>query len=221
MLWPCQAWLRGVALSKHKAFVKQSCKLSPKVLKLKGKASWDDSIPCINCIMGNDSPWALKFAESCWEVSKTVNFLHCPKCGKVASSHGGSFQRRDLDLKVKCAFCSCRKPCRTWQCPCKMPWHACSIHGNSFIMSYQNHTDICNKPINRNVSRKRKATVKQCAHSTDEDAFMWRHAKRVKLLKQQGLKRAGIFLQTQTSKTLRRPTVLGPILEDRFRHLPA
>ena len=171
--------------------------------------------------MGNDSSWALKFAESSWEVANTVVFLHCPKCGKVASSRDGSFQRRDLDLKVKCAFCSCIKPCRSWQCPCKMPWHACLIHGNGFTKPNIDDTEHSIKPRVKHIPNKRKASGNLDTSSMSDGSFMWRHAKRVKRLNQQGLKRAGIMLQTQSSKTIKRPTVLGPILEDRFPNLPA
>jgi len=41
------------------------------------------------------------------------------------SSGDKAFQRKDLDIKVKCRFCFKAEAVGFWSCPCDLRWHSC------------------------------------------------------------------------------------------------
>ena len=203
-------------MRKHKDFVFKNYKLNPRVLKLKGKAGWDSTIPCLQEAKHGPSSWLNKFAEGNVPPAKHVYFYHCPSCRKVESSQRGSFQRFNMDLKIRCGFCAKGNPCKDWKCQCERQWHSCPLHMDGYTCKATKDVSLAGqpgvKPFNLKAGQKRSA-----AGST----LRMRRAKRLRSGEQRSLKRTGIVLESNGLKALKAPTALGPILGDRFSHLHA
>ena len=53
--------------------------------------------------------------------------LNCPKCGKP-SNRAFTCLYHLKPRPVKCPYCSCTTTAAKWQCPCNIPWMACTSH---------------------------------------------------------------------------------------------
>ena len=105
-------------------FINYNKNLVPHELKLKGKVSWDSTIP----ILSHDYIW-----NASWEAVQSsdelrlprlcVAFYKCPRCNMVEPSSCGDFQTVDLDKKHKCFYCSFNSEVKLWKCQGDTRWY--------------------------------------------------------------------------------------------------
>jgi len=97
---------RSASHAKHRQFINGQCNLIPHELKLKGKAAWDSNLPIMTHNPAPGVKWADLFKEERFQPQPTAVFHSCPGCGGLESSLRANFQRRDLDVNIKCGSVS-------------------------------------------------------------------------------------------------------------------
>ena len=211
---------RTASAKTHDDFINFKVKLIPHILKLRGKAGWDSTIPILTDNGEGARGWGHLFEEKSMVPAPEAAFFKCPSCIGVESSLRANFQRRDLDQKIKCPFCGKGSPSRKWKCTCGQPWHACETHKYSFKAGDddpcpdqpskgQPFQDASRAPHKRKVSK--TSLVEPDAVIADDN----RRAKAIKAANR-GVKRKADIILGDRPSVLRRPTLLGPILKERF-----
>ena len=161
--------------------------LIPHELKLKGKVGWGSSIPIMTAYSEEKSSWELLFEEECMRPVSEAALYSCPSCKNVESSLRNSFQRRDLDLKIKCMFCKKRIPVKSWSCACASQWHACPVHYRHYRPNTGDNTCPDSHPLKgqpsnhargNGIKRKRAG-----GHLADYDAMLDDDLRRAKAIK--------------------------------------
>ena len=212
--------VRGGSMEKHKQYVKGNINLIPHELKLKGKAAWDSNLPIKATRSTSGGKWADLFKEERFQPPPTAVFHSCPECGGLESSLRARFQRNDLDVKLKCGFCLKAFPLKRWLCECAQPWHACETHAGCF--KPRDDASSGGQLLNGHLSepargsgnearvRTRRLTTPESILADDS-----RRAKAQKVFKK-GEKRKADVILGDVPVALKRPTLLGPILNERF-----
>ena len=207
--------LRTASLKKHHAFVNGTLNLIPHDFKLKGRAGWDSNLPIMTNCIEEESRWA-KLFKQCYirPLSYTV-FHHCPSCSKGESSQRGAFQRRDLDIKLKCGFCQKSSPVRTWKCQCGTQWHTCAMHRGGYMQMQElmppGECPLTGQPLRGQPPHKSPTAKRRVNRPYDEAAGV----KKAKTPEIRGVKRKNIIFNDVHGR-LKRPTLLGPVLSGRF-----
>ena len=122
-------------------------------LDLKGKASWDDSMPTLTSLQERCQalvPEPVLIHEHSDEAYYKMHTITCPSCGHMNIAQEKQLQQTNLELKIKC--CSCCKLWASvgWKCCCGVRWHTCFRHARKA------HTRVEGKraEITRNKSNK-------------------------------------------------------------------
>jgi len=212
--------IRSVSGQKHDQWVKGEINLIPHELKLKGKAAWDSNLSIKATAPTSGDKWADLFKEESFKPNPTAVFHSCPECGGLESSLRARFQRNDLDVKLTCGFCSQASPIKRWLCICARPWHACQMHAGCFKPS----DDALNRgqPINGHLSEPARGTGNDTrVHTrrlTTPESILADDCRRAKAqrVSKQGEKRKADVILGDNPAAWKRPTLLGPILNERF-----
>ena len=127
-----------------------------------------------------------------------------------------TFQRIDLDRGLKCGFCKKSNPVRKWKCPCFKPWHACSTHAGCFKPRAGGEEQLLKGHLSSasNEVKSRKSKTPDEVIADDQ-----RKAKALKLTERGEKRKADIIFEQDGC--FKKPTLLGPILRERFGGMPA
>jgi len=129
-----------------------------------------------------------------------------------------NFQRSDLDHRIKCTFCKKGAPSRKWTCACELPWHACPAHCNWYkpddkITAPVDQPEVY--PAGPASVRADKRKANTAFPLPPDDIIAEDHRKAVKTARGCTKRKADITLGDRAG-LMKRPTVLGPILQQRF-----
>ena len=167
------------------------------------------------------SPWKMLFCEDAIPCVPETAFFKCPSpdCAKVQPSTNPAFQRKDLDVKANCKFCLRHEPVRQWKCDCGLRWHLCDVHKHCYTQGGRTPKQI--SPLKSdstgqsgNGPRKRSAG----SDEPDYEAILTADLKKAKCKQERhhANRKAGDIVLDDCGPALKRPTVLGPILQARF-----
>ena len=165
----------------------------------------------------SETKWADLFKEESFHPAPTAVFHSCPECGGLESSFRARFQRNDLDTKLTCGFCHEAAPLKRWLCECGRPWHSCEIHSGCF----RPREDLLNRqalnfPAPARAVPNMRFRARPLTMSEDILADDRRRAKARRVL-MKGEKRKADVVLGDIPAALKRPTLLGPILNERFK----
>ena len=212
--------IRSVSIKKHKGFINGTIKLIPHELKLKGKAGWDSAIPTMIASNEEDTSWAQMFEAGQIVPAGCAMFFHCPSCSKVESSQRGTFQREDLDVKLKCGFCLKSNPVKSWKCQCGTQWHSCVEHRGGYVLMPTGEHPLTGQLLKGQPSKppgSQRCRPRGIKRSLSADASYRRGVKLAKMVKStKGLKRNKDIFLDEVQGVSKRPTLLWPILKGRF-----
>jgi hypothetical protein len=122
-----------ISAAKATKFLQGELGLNPNEPNLKGRAGWDSNIKIIAGLKPTISNAIVPYvqlkrkAEQCNPVC-----IACPKCHANILSNHKAFQLQDLDAPCRCNRCKSNIKVRDWRCMCKLPWHLCATHSNSY-----------------------------------------------------------------------------------------
>ena len=164
--------------------------------------------------MEEESIWAKLHSAEWVKPAQHAMFHHCPSCNKVESSQRGTFQRRDMDLKIKCSFCCKSNPVKTWKCQCGSQWHTCVQHRGGYLMNSCMSTGefpLTGQPLKGQLPRI-PTTGKRV---TDRPKGEVVESKKARVPARKGHKRTCVILDDAQGRS-KKPTLLGPVLKGRF-----
>ena len=218
--------VRKGSRKKHKQFVEGSTNLIPQNLKLRGGVSWDTALTPAN--KNQERSWEHLFPLDNFPKENPTAFLSCTSCGKCVSSLGGNFHWGNLQAKCKCHNCNKAQPSFKWKCQCGVPWYTCAIH--RFCCKQPSHTEATkrNQQVQTCPSSSKKlrperqlkrTPSKEYEHLLGEDIDRARTKKaKISCLAKSTKRKANVVLGNRTPNA-KRPTLLGPILSNRFKGL--
>jgi len=215
--------VRRATNKKHKLFIDGKLRLIPQTLKLRGGVSWDTALsPKIQ--IQEEGNWNNLFPLQNFPTGAVTAFLSCPSCEKCVSTLSANFQWGDLESKCSCHFCSRAHPAYKWKCQCGVPWYTCANH--RFCCKQPSHTESTKRnqqdqtcPPNKKLRAARalkRTPSKEYEYLLGEDKEK-ASAKKARLSSLvRGIKRKAKITLSDKHPSVRRPTLLGPILSNRF-----
>ena len=214
-------------------------KLKPIILKLNGKAAWDNNIRVLAQATTNRSCSSSSSSHTtiidtvCYPINTHINkyaeclpgFLACPACRKVEHNTQHKFQTYDLDVKIKCFHCGSKIRVMDWKCSCDIKWYKCNLHAKPALQPPDKrraqNTIGAQCTTKARVERWSQFLLKRqhdavCVSSHEDDRDQTPHARTVRARRPVELS-PWVFLGNLQDR--RAPRVLGPVLATRFPHL--
>jgi hypothetical protein len=168
--------------------------------------------------VARDSVWHGLYCAEANPSRRDTTFFTCPNsdCNKLQASNIASFQRKDLDIKVRCRFCLKHEAAKRWLCACGVMWHTCVNHsrhycGDDSALKRKVPIDPDSESVQGKSARKATGSVEP-----DYDALLASDTRKANERMQRGKRKAGDIALGNSSSILKKPTALGPILSARF-----
>jgi hypothetical protein len=199
-------------------FLNNMRNITPHIIRSRGKAAWDSAFKINQESVTRTSVWHGMYCTEANPSRRDTAFFKCPNsdCNKLQASNIASFQRKDLDIKVRCRFCLKHESVKRWRCACGVMWHTCVNHsshycGDDSALKRKSSID----PDIKSDPEKRARNASGFAEP-DYDALLASDTRKAKEKKQRGKRKAGAIALGNSSSNAKKPTVLGPILSARF-----
>ena len=183
--------------------------------------AWDVGLR--NMRTGPKKTWEEIYPLDSFPNATTTALVNCPSCSKTSSTLDGNFHWGDLEAGCLCPHCRKTCPAYKWKCQCDMLWYTC--HQHRFMckkpmgkpLRMETPTQDSPAPKRRCVDRPLKRTPSnEYAHLLKEDEAIHK-AMRLRLSNlAMGLKRKAKLILSDRHPLVKRPTLLGPILSNRF-----
>ena len=164
----------------------------------------------------------------CPSLINTAFFI-CPSrsCGKRRASTSGNFKRCNLDHRVHCRFCSKHFLSKLWRCDCNCTWHSCGLHRSYYKCKAHSHGSRMHPTASSADAQpesqhalKRKGCKNDINLADNLETMLAADAKRTRSEPGKGQKRKAETValgDVPKPHQLKRPTLLGPILAQRFK----
>jgi hypothetical protein len=209
---------RKVSKNVVEDFLNKKKKLIPHIIRSRGKSAWDSSFKINQESVTRISVWHGMYSAEAKPPRRETAFFKCPNsdCNKWQASNIASFQRKDLDIKVRCRFCLKHEAVKRWRCACGVIWHTCAIHSCHYCGDDTTLKRTFAIDSDTETGQEKHARNATGMAEPDYDALLASDTRRAKESKQRDKRKAGAIALGSSSSMPKKPTVLGPILSARF-----
>ena len=144
--------------------------------------------------------------------------MSCPRCREVESDTLKHFQLDDLDMRIRCDFCSKRLQVKDWLCPCGDPWYLCDKHWSTVTSRVPQSSGSVQKSREPNSSTELGGSRALLKHIGPPDEVLLLDARReiARSRARRGTQPEQLVCLGNRPSSLSAPTLLQPILAQRF-----
>ena len=214
---------RKISGNQLEQFMNSERKLIPREIRPRGNVDWDSAFATGNLEELGKPGWAHLYGEDRVAPAPTVVFFRCPNidCGKLQASSAGSFKRCDLDSKTKCRFCLKQSAIKLWLCDCQREWHSCELHRSYYRCKHhedgpRSHNTDAENNSRSSIIEQPKRGCGDIARGNPFEAMLAADVKKARRKTPTGVKRKADSVTLDGGILSKRPTLLGPILGQRF-----